>query len=179
MIYIYIYIGIDFITKEKTFKNNEVASIKLWDTAGQERFRTITQTFYKQAQGVLIIYNVTDKESFSNVNIWLKSISEYADTNIIRYLIGNKCDLTDERVITKHQGKEMANKYGMPFFETSAKHNINVLQSIDQLIEEIYITNDLGKKEDKKVLKEVGGQRVTSAQSILKSNKKKNKKSWC
>eukprot|EP00829_Urostomides_striatus_P009490 TRINITY_DN2079_c0_g1_i1.p1 TRINITY_DN2079_c0_g1~~TRINITY_DN2079_c0_g1_i1.p1 ORF type:complete len:217 (+),score=69.20 TRINITY_DN2079_c0_g1_i1:65-715(+) len=130
-------IGIDFITKEVKIGNENV-SVKIWDTAGQERFRTITHTFYKQAQGVLLVFDVTDKQSYENLHTWVNSISEHADQGIIKYLIANKIDLTSERVVTQEEGQKMAKQYNMKYFETSAKNNVNVTESIESIAKEVY-----------------------------------------
>eukprot|EP00829_Urostomides_striatus_P009350 TRINITY_DN204_c0_g1_i3.p1 TRINITY_DN204_c0_g1~~TRINITY_DN204_c0_g1_i3.p1 ORF type:complete len:145 (+),score=37.68 TRINITY_DN204_c0_g1_i3:166-600(+) len=95
-------IGIDFITKDIKLGNENI-SVKIWDTAGQERFRTITHTFYKQAQGVLLVFDVTDKTSYENLHTWVNSISEHADQGIIKYLIANKIDLASERVVSTEE----------------------------------------------------------------------------
>ena len=142
-------IGIDFITKDVTIDNEKV-SVKIWDTAGQERFRTITHTFYKQAEGVLLVYDVTDRTSYENLHNWVNSIHEHADEKIIKYLIGNKIDLTEERKVTKEEGQKMANQYNMKYFETSAKSNTNVTESIEGLAKDIFV-NIAAKSESTRV----------------------------
>jgi len=97
-----------------------------WDTAGQERFRTITSSYYRGAHGIIVVYDVTDKDSFNNVKTWLKEISLYACANVNKLLVGNKCDLEDKRAVTFEEAKEFADANGMPFLETSAKRAINV-----------------------------------------------------
>ena len=139
-------IGIDFITKDVKVGNENV-SVKIWDTAGQERFRTITHTFYKQAEGVLLVFDVTDRSSYENLHAWINSIHEHADEKIIKYLIANKIDLTDERKVTKEEGQKMASQYSMKYFETSAKTNTNITESIESIIKDIYESFSL--KEDK------------------------------
>ena len=131
-------IGIDFITKDIKLPNNTVVTAKIWDTAGQERFRTITHTFYKQAEGVLLVFDVTDRTTYENLHTWVNSIHEHADEKIIKYLIANKIDLTDERKVTKEEGQKMATQYSMKYFETSAKTNVNVTESVESLAKEIY-----------------------------------------
>ena len=130
-------IGIDFITNDVKI-GTELVTVKIWDTAGQERFRTITHTFYKQAQGVLLVFDVTDRMSYENLHSWITSIHEHADEKIIKYLVANKIDLTEERKVTKEEGQKMAQKYGMKYFETSAKANINVTECIESLAKDVY-----------------------------------------
>ncbi|XP_065000204.1 ras-related protein RIC1-like isoform X2 [Musa acuminata AAA Group] len=96
------------------------------DTAGQERFRTITSSYYRGAHGIIVVYDVTDQESFNNVKQWLNEIDRYASENVNKLLVGNKCDLTDGRVVSYETGKAFADEIGIPFLETSAKDSTNV-----------------------------------------------------
>ena len=75
--------------------------IKIWDTAGQERFKTLTQSFYRKADGVIISFDVTEKPSFNNVRNWVESLNTHADKNAARVLVGNKIDLVDDRQVTQ------------------------------------------------------------------------------
>ena len=107
-------IGVDF--KIKTFEiDSKKIKMQIWDTAGQERFKNIISSYYRGAHGILLLYDVTDKESFKNLSNWLIEIEKNASKNILRILIGNKCDLEDKRVITHSQGKEFADTYGLKF----------------------------------------------------------------
>ncbi|KAF0682776.1 Aste57867_25075 [Aphanomyces stellatus] len=119
-------IGIDF--KVKTIEvDGKRVKLQIWDTAGQERFRTITTAYYRGAMGILLVYDVTDDHSFQNVRNWMRQIQQHASPNVNKILIGNKCDVDpSERAVTKEQGEALANEYGVQFFETSAKSNLNV-----------------------------------------------------
>ena len=97
-----------------------------WDTAGQERFRTITTSYYKGAQGIVIVYDVTDVASFEHVKSWMNDIDKFAKEGVFKILVGNKCDLVDKRQVPKEKGKQLADSYGIPFIETSAKNNENI-----------------------------------------------------
>ena len=110
----------------------------IWDTAGQERFNTITPTFYKQSKGALIIFDLTERESFVKVNKWLESLDMHSDIEIIKYLIGNKVDKEEEREVTKEEGDEMAQKYDMKYCECSAYTGAGVTQAIDSLVVDIF-----------------------------------------
>ncbi|KYK67979.1 putative small GTP binding protein rab1a, partial [Toxoplasma gondii TgCatPRC2] len=99
-----------------------------WDTAGQERFRTITSSYYRGAHGIIIVYDVTDRESFNNVKNWMMEIDKYAMEGVSKLLVGNKCDLTSKRTVTYEEGKEFADSCNMRFIETSAKNAHNVEQ---------------------------------------------------
>ncbi|CAN1333805.1 GTP-binding protein YPTM2 [Linum perenne] len=97
-----------------------------WDTAGQERFRTITSSYYRGAHGIIVVYDVTDQESFNNVKQWLNEIDRYASENVNKLLVGNKSDLTSNKVVSYETGKALADELGIPFMETSAKNASNV-----------------------------------------------------
>ena len=132
-------LGVDLITKRLKFDNEDI-TLKIWDTAGQERFRTITHSFYKQAEGVLLVYDVTDRESFESLTGWVKTIQEHSDADIIKYLVANKIDLVEGRKVDKEEGKAIADKYKMKYYETSARNNINVKEVVEDLAHEIYAT---------------------------------------
>jgi Ras-related protein Rab-1A len=103
--------------------------LQIWDTAGQERFRTITSSYYRGAHGIIVVYDVTDADSFNNVKQWLHEIDRYAAENVNKLLVGNKSDLQGKRVVTTEQGKEFADSLGIEFLETSAKTSQNVEQA--------------------------------------------------
>jgi len=118
-------IGIDF--KIKTVEiEGRVMKLQIWDTAGQERFRTITTAYYRGAMGVLLIYDVTNEQSFLNIRNWIRNIEQHASESVQKILIGNKSDMTQDKVITTERGLELADEYGIKFFETSAKTDANV-----------------------------------------------------
>ena len=101
--------------------------LQIWDTAGQERFRTITTAYYRGAMGILLVYDVSDEKSFENVRGWMRNIEQHASSSVNKILIGNKCDVSEEkRAITKARGQALADEFGIPFFETSAKARVSV-----------------------------------------------------
>ncbi|KAF3792222.1 GTP-binding protein [Nymphaea thermarum] len=103
--------------------------VDFWDTAGQERFRTITSSYYRGAHGIIVVYDVTDQESFNNVKQWLNEIDRYASDNVNKLLVGNKTDLTAQKVVSYETAKAFADELGIPFLETSAKNATNVEQA--------------------------------------------------
>eukprot|EP00826_Nyctotherus_ovalis_P060015 TRINITY_DN8392_c0_g1_i15.p2 TRINITY_DN8392_c0_g1~~TRINITY_DN8392_c0_g1_i15.p2 ORF type:complete len:202 (+),score=72.18 TRINITY_DN8392_c0_g1_i15:260-865(+) len=153
-------IGIDF--KVKPVKvDGKMIKLQIWDTAGQDRFRTITQTYYKGAMGVILAYDCTDEASFNNVKNWVKQLETHANPEIVKVLVGNKSDCTDKKV-SAAKGKELAKEYGMTFFETSAKDNININEvfyylakavkdklSFKEESSSVKLRNDKGKKTGK------------------------------
>ncbi|OMJ79838.1 hypothetical protein SteCoe_20034 [Stentor coeruleus] len=129
-------IGVDF--KIKTIDvESKVIKLQIWDTAGQEKFRTITSSYYRGAHGVIVVYDVTNRETFNNVKNWMGEISRYASENVNRLLIGNKCDCDTKRAVSTEEGKEFADSLGIPFMETSAKTSSNVEQSFFRMASEI------------------------------------------
>ncbi len=113
-------------------------AVKFWDTAGQERFKSITLTFYKKAKGIILVYDVTERQSFISVSQWAKSISENADAKIIKYLLGNKIDLVVDRKVDTKEGMDKAKELGMKFCEVSAKTKINIKEALQGICKEVY-----------------------------------------
>ena len=125
-------IGVDFKVKTLTINEKKV-KMQIWDTAGQERFRTVVSTYFRGAHGILLLYDVTNRDSFKNLESWLIEIEKNAKEKVLKILIGNKCDLTDDREITSDEGKAFALRNGMEFMETSAKMNTNVTEAFETL----------------------------------------------
>ena len=120
-------IGVDFKLKNIEIDNNKV-KLQIWDTAGQERFRTITTSYYKGAHAILIVFDITEKDSFEHVKNWMADIDKFAKQGVLRILVGNKCDLEHQRAVTKEWANELAGKYGIKYVETSAKETVNIEQ---------------------------------------------------
>jgi Ras-related protein Rab-1A len=129
-------IGVDFKIKSLTIDGQKVKT-NIWDTAGQERFKNITVSYYKGASGVMLVYDITDKESFDKLGDWLIEVEKNAPSNVYKILIGNKSDLGDQRQVTYDQGKEFADTYEMKFIETSAKSSLNVEDAFTTMTKEI------------------------------------------
>ena len=106
--------------------------LQIWDTAGQERFRTITQSYYRSADAIVLVYDIGLASSFRNLSEWLQEVERYSGNSVHRILIGNKCDRTD-REITEDLGQQFAKENGMPFLETSAKNSDNIDELFLQL----------------------------------------------
>ena len=125
-------IGVDF--KVKTIEvDNKKIKMQIWDTAGQERFRTVIASYFKGSHGVLLIYDVTNKTSFKQLESWLEIIENNASEDILKILIGNKIDLEEDREVTKEEGQSFANMHNIQFMETSAKMNTNVNEAFEAL----------------------------------------------
>ena len=131
-------IGLDYVSTTYKSPGSEDIAVKIWDTAGQERFKTITYSFYKQANGVIVTFDVTNQLSFNNVKTWLESIYQHADPNIVKVMVGNKIDLEDERKVPIEEAQALAQSHKMMYFETSAKLNKNIDELIQHLMEQVY-----------------------------------------
>ena len=146
-------IGLDYKLKHVQLDSGETIKVQLWDTAGQDRYRTIAKNYYKGSQGILLLYDITKLNSFENIREWIKDIREEVHEKAIIFLIGNKIDKTEERVISTEQGEKLAQEYGLPFFEASAKSGENVdaiFKALYKKISEVYI--DIKKEKGDKLI---------------------------
>jgi Ras-related protein Rab-1A len=103
--------------------------LQIWDTAGQERFHTITTSYYHSANGIAVVYDIANRESFDAIGHWFDEVGKSAEKEVCKLLIGNKSDLTEKRVISFTEGSDLARSLGIPFLETSAK----LSQGVDQM----------------------------------------------
>jgi len=133
-------IGVDF--KIRTVElDGKVVKLQIWDTAGQERFRTITSSYYRGAHGIIVVYDVTETETFRNVQQWMSEIGRYAGESVAKLLVGNKCDLVNKKVVATETAKAFADKLTIPFLETSAKTATNVENAFLTMATEIKKSN--------------------------------------
>jgi len=130
-------IGVDFKIRTITTRDEKTIKLQIWDTAGQERFRTITSSYYRGAHGIIVVYDVTDQESFNNVKQWLNEIERYACEKVNKLLVGNKCDLVSKKAVSYEVAKGFADKLDIPFLETSAKAATNVEKAFLTMADEI------------------------------------------
>ena len=133
-------VGVEFGTKNIIINNKRI-KIQIWDTAGQERYRSITSAYYKGAKGALIVYDITRKNTFDNIDKWITDLKLNGDKNICIIILGNKSDLIDKREINKNDGIKKAEMYKTAFLETSALNGDNISKAFDELIEQIVINN--------------------------------------
>jgi len=129
-------IGVDFKIRTVELEGKTI-KLQIWDTAGQERFRTITSSYYRGAHGIIVVYDVTESDSFNNVRQWLHEIDRYANENVNKLLVGNKSDLTSKKAVDYQTAKAFADEIGIPFLETSAKNATNVEQAFMTMAAEI------------------------------------------
>ena len=165
-------IGVDF--KIRTIDvDSKTIKLQIWDTAGQDRFKTITSSYYKGAHGIIVTYDITDRDSFAKVSEWMSEVDKHASENISRILVGNKKDLEDKREVPYNEAKELADHFNVKFLETSAKDSLNVEDAFLNITREI----------EGKVAKNPG-QKTNSHQGGVKLNKNttkitKDKKGGC
>jgi len=129
-------IGVDFKFKQFKTSDGKTVKIQIWDTAGQERFRTITQSYYRRANGVLVIFDLTDKKTFERIHEWMEEVKSYTTPKVSVVLVGNKCDKED-RVIDINEAKELAKSLGIEYVETSAKTGRGVDEAFMTLVNKI------------------------------------------
>jgi Ras-related protein Rab-8A len=165
-------IGIDY--KAKTISiGGKTIRLKIWDTAGQERFKNITQQYYKNADGILLVFDVSDRNSYEKVREWMKQIQLYCVKETIgMVLIGNKCDV-ENREVSFEDGEKLAKEFNIKYFETSALNNYNIEETFIYLSQEIMRVKDF--KESNKNKEEDNGRKTLDAQN----NGKKSKDGKC
>ena len=112
-------VGVDFKIKRME-SSGQVIQLQIWDTAGQERFRSITKSYYRASNAVLVVFDVKNRESFEHVNYWLEQINREADLKVVKFLVANKCDIED-REVKKEEGEALAQQLGLKYYEVSAK----------------------------------------------------------
>jgi Ras-related protein Rab-1A len=129
-------IGIDF--KVQTIQlDGKTVKLQIWDTAGQERFRTISANYYRGAHGIIVVYDVTNRESYNNVKQWMQEIDRYGNKKVNLLIVGNKCDLTADKVVDYTTAKEYVDQLGITFMEVSAKNATNVEKAFVTMAAEI------------------------------------------
>ena len=173
-------IGVEFGAKNISILN-KTYRIQIWDTAGQENFRSITRAYYKNSACALVVYDISNRESFDNISSWIEDCKSQSPQTIFMVLVGNKNDLEDKRAVTFEEGQELAEKNKMMFFETSAKTGKNVdeiffrsAENIAKKIDENYYdleSESCGIKAGIKKRQEIS---IDNANNMNNGNKKNN-----
>ena len=129
-------IGVDF--RVVTLKYNDiVVKLHIWDTAGQERFRSLAINYFRSANGFIYVYDISNQDSFNNVNSWINLVTNNNKNAVVNILIGNKCDKEDERGIEKEEGEHLAEEKHFYFLETSAKNNENIEKIFEVFVRDL------------------------------------------
>ncbi len=134
-------VGIDLVKRTLILDDENEACVKLWDTAGQERFRTITRAVYQRCDGAMVVFDVCNRKSFLAVHDWIKHIEQNAPHCVAKCLVGNRADLL-EREVSQDEARETAKELGVPYFETSAKLDRNVEETVTSLVQEVCNRNE-------------------------------------
>jgi Ras-related protein Rab-1A len=166
----YATIGVDFRFKNVMVDDKSV-KLQIWDTAGQERFKTITSAYYRGADGIIIVYDITDRNSFAHIKDWLDDVNKYTDDNPLKIIVGNKIDLIKDKQINNNDMKTMTAQTGIEIIECSAKDSIK----INELME--IMTKKLIEKK-----KNEGNKNTTKSMilnDINNKNKEMNNKGCC
>jgi len=130
-------IGVEFATRTLQIEGKTVKA-QIWDTAGQERYRAITSAYYRGAVGALLVFDITKRQTFDNVERWLRELRGHADTNIVVMMVGNKSDLNHLRSVPEEDSQAFSEKEGLSFLETSAMEAVNVEKAFHTVLSEIH-----------------------------------------
>lgn len=177
-------IGVEFATQEIEVEDKLVKT-QIWDTAGQERYRAITKAYYRGALGAILLYDITDRETFENLRRWISEIRQHASEDIKIMLVGNKKDLENDRKVSVDEGKKFAKEHELAFLESSAKNGDLVIACFETVIRQIF-KQQLEKDESKKIVtsskeKQTVHEGMLQAEpvSLEKPNEKAAKASCC
>jgi small GTP-binding protein len=145
-------IGIDFNVKMVNIDEDTKVKLQIWDTCGQERFRALTRSYYRNANAIIIVYDITSRKSFENAKIWIKEFEQYLDPGVLPILVGNKTDLFLYRQIQYFEGYNLAQEKYMEYFETSAKYDNNIETLFTFIAHKLYDNTKQKEKEKSKLL---------------------------
>ena len=164
-------VGVDFYAKTIDYKGNSI-KVQIYDTSGQEKFKTISANYYKRADGILLVFDLTRKETFSNIEFWIKEMKEQMDIDKVgMVLLGNKSDLVEEKLVTPREGNTLAQQLNTKYYETSAKNGNNIDESINYLIDEIIKKKEIDFNEPNDIKNE--GNKVVELGGGIPPKKKK------
>lgn len=137
-------IGVDFTMKTLIIDGKRI-KLQIWDTGGQERFRTITQSYYRSANGIILCYDITCRQSFESLHRWIEDVSKFAVPNVAKILIGTKEDLHEQRTVDWDEGLNLCRAHQMvEFMEVSSKENLNVEAAFTELAKQLKAQYDVG-----------------------------------
>ena len=170
-------VGVEFGNKIIK-KENKSIKLQLWDTAGQERYKAITNAFYKGSKGAFVVYDITRKSSFLNIDKWIGELKTNGSEDILIILVGNKSDLEDKREVSIEDGEKKAKQYGIAFCETSALQGKNIEYAKKKKIDEIILEIENAKQKEMKNNKS-NNKKKSKGIMLNTNNDKNNKKKKC
>jgi Ras-related protein Rab-11A len=171
-------VGVELGIKFLKIKNTKT-KIQIWDTAGQERYRAITSSYFKGSNGCFIVYDITNEASFNNIENWYEQIQKETSKDIPILLVGNKCDLEDERKVPIEKGKEKAQNLNCAFFETSALKKINIDKIFEELVNNIYEKTGGNKNDDDINVELVKDDKAVNLNEVKNGENEKKKGGCC
>ena len=167
-------VGVEYGSKNFTMEKGDVVNAQLWDTAGQERYRSMTKAYYKGAKGALLVYDLTRRSTFDNIDNWIIDLKTNCDKDMLIMIIGNKSDLEEERDVSKDEAQAKAEQYNIAYMETSAKNGDNINKAFHEIIEQIYNNADLMAKNDATI-----GENNGEGVNLSNKEEEEKKKSGC
>ncbi len=168
-------VGVEFGSKNFVMENKkDIVKAQIWDTAGQERYRSVTKAYYKGGKGALLVYDITRKTTFQNIDDWINDLRNNGDKDMMIILIGNKSDLEEKRQVSKEQAQTKAEQYNIAFLETSAKSGDNINKAFTELVEQVYNVNMNNSQSDSLI-----GINNEDGVNLVNKDEEKSKKKGC
>ena len=164
-------VGVEHLLKSFEYRGFNI-QLQIWDTAGQERYRSVTNSFFHNADGILFVYDLTNENTFEGVKNWIEE-SEKRGNDAKKILLGNKCDLKHKKKVSDEEVKIYLKDNDLDFFETSAKENINIKEAFEKITELIF----MGKSDEE--IKMLYGVRKSNLTTYLEKDDKKKTKNCC
>ena len=174
-------VGVELGTKVEEYNNTKI-KVQIWDTAGQERYKSITKTYYKGAKGAFIVYDITNKDTFKNVDKWIQDLREFGEDDAAILIVGNKSDLEEKREVTTDEVKKKAEVYKMAYCETSALKSKNINYAFQTLIKLVAEKMENKKNEENKYGNQsnvISTGVSLETKIIAADNRPKNKNGYC
>lgn len=175
-------IGVDYWVKSLQLDNQATVDLQIWDTCGQERFKTITRQYYRDTHGCILVFDLTKKETFKNIEIWIEDIKNFGNHEMSLIVVGNKCDLVENREVSKEEIDQFLQNYNYEYIEVSALTGENVKLGFEKISKLMTIENE--NAQNKSIMKKkfkVDNRNVTMNKSVELNDKerKTKKKSNC
>ena len=170
-------IGVEFFCKTFKVNKDKIIKIEIWDTAGQERYKSITSVYYKGAKGAFIVYDITSKKSFDNINKWIDEINEKNNNEVKLIIIGNKIDLDNNREISFEEAKNKFKDKNIPLIETSALNDTNVNEAFESMVKILYLEYKKDGGKNTNLLSEQKGEKGINLNENKNNENDENKKS--
>ena len=174
-------VGVELGTKVEEYNNTKI-KVQIWDTAGQERYKSITKTYYKGAKGAFIVYDITNKDTFKNVDKWIQDLREFGEDDAAILIVGNKSDLEEKREVTTEEVKKKAEIHKMAYCETSALKSKNIDYAFQTLIKLVAEKMEKNKNEENKYGNQsnvISTGVSLETKIIAEDNRPKNKNGYC